>query len=578
MTCHLGDFAEYAGLAARDLRPRGGAVARGRGQPQRGGRRVAGEAAARRRHPGARRPPRRAGRSCSTPARTAAATDRAPRCSPPTGRCAGCRWSTSRRRSSRCTGCGSRRPSTPRNPAQRRDLASTLRNARIEDSPAATRPGAARGRRPPTTTSCSTCARACGRTPATAAPSARTTPAGPSATGGCVATPTPSSAGCATAPTRSRAPSTASPRLLDELGYLDGDAVTPDGRRLSVLYTELDLVAAECIRAGIWAGLAPAELAAVVSALVFESRQADDGIAPRLPNGIVRDRLAEMVQALGQPRGAGARRTGSRARASPTSASSGPRTGGAAGRAWTPCCGRRDMHGRRLRALDQAGHRPARPGRRRSPARRRRRGAGDRADGPGGRGPAAARRGRVLLGGLRRVGNGRRGRRSRRTGAVPAPRAQECRTAVRASRHSDSEPARSVHGTRLWSRAPRRMHGRARGRPVASPRRRFDLSAFDRRPAQAPACTASKAAQHAVERAVEAPALAELHEPVGVARGARDRVVVRREGRVRGDGDDHRRHGEVVARRLQLGAGAGRHRAVAGVEPPRAVPRGRRTW
>jgi ATP-dependent RNA helicase HelY len=88
--------------------------------------------------------------------------------------------------------------------------------------------------------------------------------------------------------------------MLDELGYLDGDAVTPEGRRLSVLYTELDLVAAESIRAGVWAGLAPPELAAVVSALVFESRQADDGIAPRLPNGIVRDRLAQMVHLWAQ--------------------------------------------------------------------------------------------------------------------------------------------------------------------------------------------------------------------------------------------------------------------------------------
>jgi ATP-dependent RNA helicase HelY len=84
--------------------------------------------------------------------------------------------------------------------------------------------------------------------------------------------------------------------MLDELGYLDGDAVTPDGRRLAVLYTELDLVAAESIRTGVLVGLAPAELASVVSALVFESRQSDDGISPRLPNGIVRDRLAASVR------------------------------------------------------------------------------------------------------------------------------------------------------------------------------------------------------------------------------------------------------------------------------------------
>ena len=37
--------------------------------------------------------------------------------------------------------------------------------------------------------------------------------------------------------------------------YLDGDKVTADGRRLGGLYTELDLLAAECLRRGIWDGL-----------------------------------------------------------------------------------------------------------------------------------------------------------------------------------------------------------------------------------------------------------------------------------------------------------------------------------
>jgi ATP-dependent RNA helicase HelY len=83
--------------------------------------------------------------------------------------------------------------------------------------------------------------------------------------------------------------------VLDELGYLDGDTVTPDGQRLSRLYSELDLVAAECIRRGIWDGLNPAELAACVSVLSFESRKQQDDAEPvRLPNGPVRDVLTEM--------------------------------------------------------------------------------------------------------------------------------------------------------------------------------------------------------------------------------------------------------------------------------------------
>jgi ATP-dependent RNA helicase HelY len=85
-------------------------------------------------------------------------------------------------------------------------------------------------------------------------------------------------------------------RVLERLGYLDRDTVTPDGRRLAGLYTELDLLAAECMRRGLWDGLPPAELAAVVSALSFESRQADDAHPPRLPRGRVPDTLSDMVR------------------------------------------------------------------------------------------------------------------------------------------------------------------------------------------------------------------------------------------------------------------------------------------
>ena len=53
--------------------------------------------------------------------------------------------------------------------------------------------------------------------------------------------------------------------VLERLGYLADGQVTPDGRRLGDLYTELDLLAAECLRRGLWDGLDPAELAACVS-------------------------------------------------------------------------------------------------------------------------------------------------------------------------------------------------------------------------------------------------------------------------------------------------------------------------
>ena len=83
--------------------------------------------------------------------------------------------------------------------------------------------------------------------------------------------------------------------VLARLGYTDGDRVTDAGKRLACLYTELDLLAAECLRRGLWAGLSPAELAACVSALTFESRTVEAAEPVRLPGGPVREVLAATV-------------------------------------------------------------------------------------------------------------------------------------------------------------------------------------------------------------------------------------------------------------------------------------------
>ncbi|CAJ1498598.1 RNA helicase [[Mycobacterium] kokjensenii] len=71
--------------------------------------------------------------------------------------------------------------------------------------------------------------------------------------------------------------------LLSERGFIQaGDAssdrdpqVTDDGRMLARIYSESDLLVAECLRTGAWNGLKPAELAAVVSAVLYETRGAD---------------------------------------------------------------------------------------------------------------------------------------------------------------------------------------------------------------------------------------------------------------------------------------------------------------
>ena len=84
--------------------------------------------------------------------------------------------------------------------------------------------------------------------------------------------------------------------VLEELEYLHGDEVTAAGGALARIYSELDLVAAECLRRGTWDGLEVPQLAAVLSALVFEARNPDDAEPPRVPGGPVRQVLADMVQ------------------------------------------------------------------------------------------------------------------------------------------------------------------------------------------------------------------------------------------------------------------------------------------
>jgi ATP-dependent RNA helicase HelY len=83
--------------------------------------------------------------------------------------------------------------------------------------------------------------------------------------------------------------------VLATLGYLQRDKVTEAGTRLMRIYTDMDLVAAESLRHGLWDGLSPSELAAAMSALVYETRRADDAVAPRVPGGRVKTVLADMV-------------------------------------------------------------------------------------------------------------------------------------------------------------------------------------------------------------------------------------------------------------------------------------------
>jgi ATP-dependent RNA helicase HelY len=65
--------------------------------------------------------------------------------------------------------------------------------------------------------------------------------------------------------------------VLTERGYLSADGeVGEAGRMLGRIWTEADLLVAECLRLDVWAGLAPEELAAAVSMVLYESRREGD--------------------------------------------------------------------------------------------------------------------------------------------------------------------------------------------------------------------------------------------------------------------------------------------------------------
>ena len=88
--------------------------------------------------------------------------------------------------------------------------------------------------------------------------------------------------------------------VLTALEYLDGDTVTPRGVHLRRIYSDMDLVAAEALRQGLWADLDASDLAAVLSALVYEARRPDDARPPRIPGGRSKEALRDVVHLWGE--------------------------------------------------------------------------------------------------------------------------------------------------------------------------------------------------------------------------------------------------------------------------------------
>jgi ATP-dependent RNA helicase HelY len=82
-------------------------------------------------------------------------------------------------------------------------------------------------------------------------------------------------------------------QVLQRLGYVKGFGLTERGERLARIYGEADILVAESLADGLLEGLSPAELAALVSTMVYESRERQPrGSAP--PTAEVRARYRRL--------------------------------------------------------------------------------------------------------------------------------------------------------------------------------------------------------------------------------------------------------------------------------------------
>jgi ATP-dependent RNA helicase HelY len=82
--------------------------------------------------------------------------------------------------------------------------------------------------------------------------------------------------------------------VLEELGYVHGWELAPKGRMLSRIYGEGDVLVSEALSMGLLEGLTPPEVAALVSTIVYESRER----VPRrgdLPNSAVAGRYQDLL-------------------------------------------------------------------------------------------------------------------------------------------------------------------------------------------------------------------------------------------------------------------------------------------
>jgi ATP-dependent RNA helicase HelY len=81
--------------------------------------------------------------------------------------------------------------------------------------------------------------------------------------------------------------------VLEELGYVDDFTLSGKGEVLRRIYGEGDLLVSEAIAAGAFGGLSPPEMGALVSTMVYESRERRP-TRPELPTSATRSRLQDL--------------------------------------------------------------------------------------------------------------------------------------------------------------------------------------------------------------------------------------------------------------------------------------------
>ena len=88
-------------------------------------------------------------------------------------------------------------------------------------------------------------------------------------------------------------------QVLNHLQYIEGEKPTAQGKILTKIYTESDLLLTESIRCGLFDDLNSIELLSIVSCMIFESRSVEK-FAPKMPSAKVSSALTEVISIWAQ--------------------------------------------------------------------------------------------------------------------------------------------------------------------------------------------------------------------------------------------------------------------------------------